>query len=125
MTPIGTAEAAGGKQGPLLVKGGDDQGRQAGDRVVGAVGAEGDPGEREGVTHSMRPLFHIAAASLPSPQQSLPLRRMLCSPGIDHSRRSQLSRKGSACGGARRRRAVRWGGGRVPVLPPQSKAANG
>ena len=78
----------------------DDGGSQAGDRAVGAVGAERDLRKCEGVALSMRPLYHTAAAPSPLPPQSLPLRRMLCSPGIQHSRRSQLSREGSACGGA-------------------------
>ena len=48
----------------------------------------------------MGPRGHTAAATSPPMPQSLPLRRMLFSPGIQHSRRSQLSREGSACGGA-------------------------
>ena len=56
-------------------------------------------GWREGVVRSMSPLDHTAATALPPPQ-SLPLRRMLCSPEIDYSRRSRLSREGNACGGA-------------------------
>ena len=44
---------------------GDDGGSQAGDRAVGAVGAERDLREREGIALSMRPLYHSAAA--PSP----------------------------------------------------------
>ena len=80
---------------------GDDGGSiQAGDRAVGAVGAERDLRKRKGVALSMRPHYHTPAAPSPLPPQSLPLRRMLCSPGIQHSRRIQLSRKGSACGGA-------------------------
>ena len=34
-----------------------------------------------------------------TPPESLPLRRMLCWPGTYHSRRIQLSREGSGCGG--------------------------
>ena len=79
---------------------GDDGGSQAGDRAVGAVGAERDLRKREGVSLSMRPLYHAAAAPSPLPPQSLSSRRMQCSPGIQHSPRSQLSREGSACGGA-------------------------
>ena len=48
----------------------------------------------------MGPRDHTAAATSPPPPQSLPLRRMLFSPGIQHSRRSQLFREGSARGGA-------------------------
>ena len=114
-----------GRQAPLPAKEGDDRESQAGDRAVGAVGAERDPRKREGVALSMRPLYHTAAAATsPPPPQSLPLRRMLCSPGIQHSRRSQLSREGSTCGGASSGAfAVR--GGRAAVPLPQSKAANG
>ena len=83
-----------GKQAPLPAKEGGDRGSQAGDRAVGAVG------QHEGVALLLRTLYHIAAATSPPPPQSLPLRRMLCSPGIQHSRRSQLSREGSACGGS-------------------------
>ena len=83
-----------GRQAPLPAKEGGDRGSQAGDRAVGAVG------QHEGVALLLRTLYHIAAATSPPPPQSLPLRRMLCSPGIQHSRRSQLSREGSPCGGA-------------------------
>ena len=75
-------------------------GSQAGDRAVDAVGAERNLRKREGVARSMRPMYLTAAAPSPLPPQSQPLRRMLCSPGIQHSWRSQLSREGSACGGA-------------------------
>ena len=85
-----------------------------------AVGAEGDPGGHEGVVD-----FMVPSTSPPPPPQSLPLRRMLCSPRIEHSRRSQLSREGSACGGACRREALGWGGGRAAVPLPQSRAVNG
>ena len=66
----------------MPAKEGDDGGSEAGDRAVGAVDAECDLMKREGVALSMRPLCHTAAATSPVPPQSLPLRRMLCSPGI-------------------------------------------
>ena len=103
---------------------GDDGGSQAGDHAVGAVNEERDMRKREGVALSMRPLYHTAATPTPLPPQSLPLRRMLCSLGIQHSRRSQLSREGSACGGASSG-GFAVGGGRAAVPLPQSKAANG
>ena len=43
-------------------------------------------------------------ATTPPSQQSRPLRRILCSPGTEHSRRRQLSREGSSRG-----EAARWG----------------
>ena len=43
----------------MQAKEGGDWGSQAGDRAVGAVGAERDPGQHEGVALSLRTLYHI------------------------------------------------------------------
>ena len=109
----------------MPAKEGNDWRSRAGERAVGAVGLNATRGWLEGVVHSTGSLYHTAVATAPLPPQSLPLRRVLCSPGIELSQRSQLSREGSTCGGVRRRRASRWGGGRDAAPLPQSRAANG
>ena len=109
----------------MPAKEGSDRGSEAGEHAVGAVGAEGAAGVARGRrVLNGPPLPHrrrhcTAAAAIAA------LAAMLCSPGFEHSRRSQLFREGSACGWARRRGASRRGGGRPAVALPQSRAANG
>ena len=79
----------------LPAKDENDRGSNAGERAVGAEGDLGGPCGHRGLYD---PVYHTTAATAPPPR-SLPLRRTLCSPGIELSRRSRLSREGSACGG--------------------------
>ena len=90
-----------GRQGPLPAKEVDVRGSQAAIvRWLRWVRKETWGTVRVSRTRCA-PLPHTAAATSPPLPPSLPLRRMLCSPGIEHSRQSQLSCKGSACGVAR------------------------
>ena len=53
-----------GEAGAIAGEGGRCSGESSGDRAVVAVGAEGDLGHREGVAHSMRPLYLTAATAI-------------------------------------------------------------
>ena len=62
--------------------------------------------------HSTNP-----TTTTPAPPESLPLRRMLCSPRILHSRRMQLSREASGCGGSSHHRHHHY---LQRILPPST-----